>query len=108
MIQSWRYGEHNYARVVGDQIIHDGRSVTPNLYIKRPDDKNWQLASRLRRELLAEQPQAAPARAAPTTNQQHPTSPETPATVEPRCRPLQPGWDLPERRKYRIRLEDFE
>lgn len=123
-IQSWSYGEHNYARVVGDQIIHNGHSVTPNqfarsfarternawrdLYIKRPEDKNWQLASRLRQQVLAEQPQAAPTRAARVTSKRQALSFETPTTVEPRCRTQQPGWDLPERRKYRIRLEDFD
>jgi len=29
-IRSWSYGEHNYARVEGDEIIHKGKSVTPN------------------------------------------------------------------------------
>jgi hypothetical protein len=30
VLRSWSYGEHNYARVEGDKIMHEGRSVTPN------------------------------------------------------------------------------
>ena len=31
-LRSWSYGEHNYALVVGDQIIHNGKSVSPNQF----------------------------------------------------------------------------
>src|SRR5476649_2493207 len=71
VLRSWSYGEHNYARVEGDQIIHDGRSVSPNqfaqafarstrnawtdLFIRRPGDKKYTLAGRLRQELAQQQ-----------------------------------------------------
>lgn len=123
-LQSWSYGEHNYARVVGDEIIHDGRSVTPNqfarsfartqrnawrdLYVKRPGDKNWQLASRLRKQLLEDEAQEASGKTQPN-HRQRPVPPSDAATPAKRnCNGPMPGWDLPERRKYRIRLEDFE
>lgn len=34
ILRSWSYGEHNYAQVVGDQIIHQGRSVSPNQFAR--------------------------------------------------------------------------
>jgi hypothetical protein len=34
ILRSWSYGEHNYARVEGDKIIHDGRSVSPNQFAR--------------------------------------------------------------------------
>lgn len=67
VLRSWSYGEHNYAYVEGDQIIHNGRPVSPNqfaqsfarttrnawtdLFVRRPADKQFKLASRLRQEL---------------------------------------------------------
>jgi hypothetical protein len=63
-IRAWSYGEHNYARVVGDDIIHNGKAVTPNqfaqafartvrnawidLSVRRPEDKQFKMAHRLR------------------------------------------------------------
>jgi len=32
VLRSWSYGEYNYARVEGDRIIHQGRSVSPNQF----------------------------------------------------------------------------
>ncbi|USX28325.1 hypothetical protein NHH73_08590 [Oxalobacteraceae bacterium OTU3CINTB1] len=32
VLRSWSYGDHNYARVEGDQIIHEGKSVSPNQF----------------------------------------------------------------------------
>lgn len=71
VLRSWSYGEHNYARVQGDHIVHRGSPVTPNqfarlfarttrnawrdLYIRRPGDPSYTLACRLR-DLLAAQP----------------------------------------------------
>ena len=68
ILRSWSYGEHNYAQVVGDQIIHQGRSVSPNqfarsfarsmrnawidLSIRRPGERHYTIASRLRDESL--------------------------------------------------------
>jgi len=68
ILRSWSYGEHNYAEVIGDQIIHQGRSVSPNqfarsfarsmrnawidLSIRRPGERNYTIASRLRDESL--------------------------------------------------------
>ncbi|MBP1205012.1 hypothetical protein JOD97_003054 [Duganella sp. 1411] len=79
VLKSWSYGENNYARVEGDQIIHDGRAVSPNqfaqsfarstrnawqdLFIRRPGDKTFKIACRLRDELIAA---AKPAAATPT------------------------------------------
>jgi hypothetical protein len=144
VLRSWSYGENNHARVEGDQIVHDGRSVSPNefaqsfarstrnawtdLYIRRPADKQFMLASRLRRE-LAEQarqpkpvpeavPSAASAVASPlpdattlalaaalqTLNRSPAAQVAPPAP--PRDTTPGPGWNLPERRKFRYRLED--
>lgn len=132
-LRSWSYGEYNYARVVGDEIIHKGRSVSPNqfaqafarsfrnawmdLYIKRPEDKQFKNAGRLRQE-LGEQA-ARPAIAAPTAPdtpitallaalQQKLQAPPPPAEPPPRPRDTTPGegWTLPERRKFRFRIED--
>jgi hypothetical protein len=30
VLRSWSYGEHNYAQVQGDHIVHKGRPLTPN------------------------------------------------------------------------------
>ena len=75
VLKSWSYGEHNYAYVEGDQIIHNGRAVSPNqfaqsfarstrsawhdLYVRRPGDKSFKLANRLRTELAAAEKSAA-------------------------------------------------
>ncbi len=137
-LRSWSYGEHNYARVIGDEIIHKGKTVSPNqfaqsfarsfrnawtdLYIRRPEDKQFQLADRLRKELASQvaSPAPAPALSLDTLNVnaltlllgQLQAAPPAPATVEPppppRPRDTTPGegWTLPERRKFRFRLED--
>ncbi|MYM85363.1 hypothetical protein GTP44_25945 [Duganella sp. FT50W] len=143
-IRSWSYGEHNYARVVGDDLIHKGKSVTPNAFaqscarsmrnawkdlsVRRPQDKQFKMAHRLRLELAeqARQPQTIPAAkagpadpsmalllAALQAQLQSAPSP-TPVAAPERSaqpgppRPLTPGegWNLPERRKFRFRLED--
>jgi hypothetical protein len=73
-LRSWSYGEHNYARVVGDEIIHNGKAVTPNefaqsfarsmrnawmdLSIRRPEDQQFKMAHRLRLELAQQAKQA--------------------------------------------------
>jgi hypothetical protein len=100
VLRSWSYGDAQLARVVGDQIIHAGRSVSPNqfaqafarttrnawsdLSVKRPGDKHFRPASVLRRELVAQSPPAA-----------------TPRNTTPGI-----GWTQPERRKLRFRIED--
>jgi len=115
VLRSWSYGEHNYARVEGDKIMHEGRSVTPNefarffarttrnawfdLSVRRPGDKQFKMASVLRRELAKQAQEATkppPPAAAP------PTPVPAPVTNADR----EPGWDLPERRKFRYRMED--
>jgi hypothetical protein len=129
-LRSWSYGEHNYAEVVGDQIIHNGRAVSPNqfarsfarsnrnawsdLSVRRPGDKKWTVASRLRRELAAEQGRAELAAAPPAVTVVAPaaTLPPAPASVpseppKPRQVEAGPEWSLPERRKYRFRMEDI-
>ncbi|NVM75702.1 hypothetical protein FHW83_001489 [Duganella sp. SG902] len=142
-IRSWSYGEHNYARVVGDEIIHKGKAVTPNqlaqsfarsmrnawmdLSVRRPGDKQFKMAHRLRLELARQVTQppvtagGAEASLADTTvgallsalqaqvraSQPAPSRPEPPAApAAPRHVTPGEGWDLPERRKYRYRLED--
>src|SRR5471032_205081 len=142
VLRSWSYGEHNYARVEGDQIIHQGRSVSPNqfaqsfarstrnawtdLFVRRPGDKQFKLACLLRRDLAGEERAAVP----PSAPQTDPASlmlaallshsasssniaAHTPAktVAEPLSPPRRdktpaPGWDLPERRHFRYRLED--
>lgn len=177
VLRSWSYGEHNYARVEGDQIIHEGRSVSPNqfarhfartarnawfdLSVRRPGDKQFKMAGLLRKELARQNQQpalpvaATPAACLPApfsapvpipvpapTAATVPLPVATPATLCAACaaRPaplpaaapappstacavptesVQPdraetvkkadfdgGWDLPERRKFRYRLED--
>lgn len=69
VLRSWSYGEHNYARVEGNHIIHQGRSVSPkqfalwfarstrnawnDWFVRRPGDRQFKLACLLRRELAA-------------------------------------------------------
>ncbi|RFP16405.1 hypothetical protein D0T23_09465 [Duganella sp. BJB475] len=133
VLKSWSYGEHNYACVEGDQIIHNGRAVSPNqfaqsfarstrsawhdLYVRRPGDKSFKLANRLRTELAAAEKSAA---AEKLTEAQKPAAPAKDAAAQadappalvppvaavPRNTDREPGWDLPERRKFRYRLED--
>lgn len=150
-IRSWSYGEHNYARVVGDEIIHQGRAVTPNqfaqsfarsmrnawmdLYVRRPEDRQFHLAHRLRVELArqakqpptdtapAPQPQPQPESQpqpqpqstlgallailqSPLPERPPPAPTPAPPPAAPRNIPPGQGWDLPERRKLRFRLED--
>ncbi|RFP15294.1 hypothetical protein D0T25_19420 [Duganella sp. BJB488] len=136
VLKSWSYGENNYARVEGDQIIHNGRAVSPNefaqsfarstrnawrdLSVRRPGDKTYKSAYRLRDELVAasKAPAATPAptnmalpvAVSPLPAASAPASPvpqaAPPANTPPRDTNSEPGWDLPERRKFRYRLED--
>lgn len=140
VLRSWSYGEHNYAQVEGDQIVHRGEAVSPNqfaqlfaratrnawsdLYIRRPGDKQFKLACRLRQEIAAQEA-ARLAQPAPTAvasipettvmamiaamQSQTPTcqpAPQASPTVEPRDSTPGVGWTEPERRKFRFRLED--
>lgn len=149
VLRSWSYGEHNYARVEGDQIIHEGRSVSPNqfarhfartarnawfdLSVRRPGDKQFKMAGLLRKELARQNQQPAPpvatpgfAAGAPATPVPH-IPPVPPLASAPAPQPdhaeegavrypdrtepvkradFDGGWDLPERRKFRYRLED--
>ena len=108
ILRSWNYGEHRYARVEGDRIMHNGRAVSPNqfarsfagttrnawtdLSVRRPGDTAYQRACHLRQQIARER---APA--------------ETPESLPP-ARPLVSShpkiWDLPERRAMRYRLQD--
>ena len=132
ILKSWSYGENNYARVEGDQIIHNGRAVSPNqfaqsfarstrnawqdLFIRRPGDKTFKLACRLRDELIAASKTPAPmpvamvmqgaAAVPPLSAASAPALPVPPASAPLRNTDCEPGWDLPERRKFRYRLED--
>ena len=130
-LRSRSYGEHNYARVEGDQIIHDGRPVSPNqfaqsfarttrnawtdLYVRRPGDKQFKLAYRLRQELKdqskADAPPPAPSPDAAILALAAALQASAPGTLRnptptPRDSSPEPGWNLPERRKYRYRIED--
>lgn len=131
VLRSWSYGEHNYAVVEGDDIIHNGKAVTPNqfarsfarttrnawddLYVRRPGDKQFKLACLLRKEIQREQEDVrkarvqaatAPSSLAPTVAAIA-TMPVTPPPASA-VRDTTPGqgWTLPERRKFRFRLED--
>jgi hypothetical protein len=129
VLRSWSYGEHNYARVEGDKIMHDGQSVSPNqfaryfarttrnawfdLSVRRPGDKHFKMACVLRKELAMQQkPDAitsatiAPAAIAPAATPTPAPAPAPAPTPTPRNTDREPGWDLPERRKFRYRLED--
>ncbi|MFA9217163.1 MAG: hypothetical protein ACEQSK_08665 [Sphingomonadaceae bacterium] len=149
VLRSWSYGEHNYAIVEGDQILHAGRPVSPNqfaqlfarstrnawadLYLRRPGDTRYKLACRLRDEMQRQnqqnqqnqRPAASPADASiPVTNGAIAalvaalqtcmvSAAQTAATTSVTCDlPARdstpgPGWNLPERRKFRYRLEDI-
>jgi hypothetical protein len=86
------------------------RNAWTDLYVRRPCDKNFTLAGRLRQQLADE------AKACRQTPPQTPPAPPEvdaappPATIasskELRNTDREPGWDLPERRKFRYRLED--
>ena len=141
VLRSWSYGEHNYARVEGDQIMHLGRAVSPNqfaqsfarttrnawtdLSVRRPGDKRFTLACRLRQEAAEPtkppvqaptSPQADPVGIALSTLLSHlaaalkPVLVAPPAPLQPPAEPRnvspEPGWDLPERRQCRYRMED--
>jgi hypothetical protein len=114
MLRSWSYGEHRYAIVEGDRIMHEGVAVSPNqfarsfarttrnawtdLSVRRPGDKTYQVASLLRRQIAREkqtEPSINPAAAT-----------ESPATNKPAASPPVKYWDIPERRTMRYRLED--
>ncbi|HWW72046.1 MAG TPA: hypothetical protein VN089_19055, partial [Duganella sp.] len=125
VLKSWSYGENNYARVEGDQIIHNGRAVSPNqfaqsfarstrnawrdLFIRRPGDKTFKIACRLRDELIgAAKPTAAtptntiltgatavPPLAVGSTATLPAPQPPSPVGQPPRSTDREPGWDLP-------------
>lgn len=126
------HGERYNAIVEGDAIVHQGRELSPNqfaalhaesvrnawndLYIRRPGDKFYKTASRLRREQAAADqaarphPEAPPAPAIPAHTQAAPCPPAQAAQAEQATpsRDAMPGqgWTQPERRKFRFRLED--
>ncbi|MES2114506.1 MAG: hypothetical protein V4578_05115 [Pseudomonadota bacterium] len=132
VLRSWSYGEHNYARVEGDRIIHRGRAVSPNqfaqsfarttrnawkdLFVRRPGDKRFHLADCLRREQAQQAKQAATAAAPPDqvtsfvlallAAKMPAPAWSAPPPPPPRDVPPGPGWNLPERRKFRYRIED--
>lgn len=127
MLRLTSYGEYHYACVEGDCIMHEGRALSPNqftalhansvrnawndLYIRRPGDKFYKVARQLRRELAADGSLPASASAPSSHNAPHKIAHDAhpgvgAATQKPRCAEPGPGWTLPERRKYRFRLED--
>lgn len=129
VLRSWSYGEHNYACVEGDQIMHRGRSVSPNefarafartnrnawldLKVRRPGDKQFRQAGLLRKEIMQERarkPAVQPADhatlLAAVAEVQQPSPPLPSLPSAPRDPTPGEGWTLPERRKFRFRLED--
>jgi hypothetical protein len=122
ILRSWSYGEHNYARVEGDEIIHEGKSASPNqfarsfarttrnawfdLSVRRPGEKHFKMASLLRKELAAQTRSAPPAMVPVAATAEAPG-----AETAPSPRPAKPdfdrGRDLPERRRFRYRAEDI-
>jgi hypothetical protein len=137
-LRSLSYGQPNSARVEGDQIIYQGRPVSPNqfarafadtsrnawndLSIRRPGESTFTLACVLRKEverkeaarpMLAALPQPAPADPSalllPETSIQElaiALAAALATLAPPRNTDTGPRWDLPERRKFRYRLED--
>lgn len=181
LLRTNSYGEDRYARVCGPKIICEGRVVSPSrfanwshrgtrnawndIYLRRPQDKFYMLASRLRAQLAQDMervsaalPVASAAASAavsstsmatassiaaapgplnapsPSPIQSASTSPNLLADIllavvaavqssepvksafaallpQPLAAPERDcskgeGWDLPERRKFRFRLED--
>jgi|GEM_PF-2415510 len=104
---------HDYAVVVGDRIMHRNRSVSPNQFansfdgcvrnawrdisIRMPGEKGWKYADARRQELLRRLalPPSYPSDAGAPPVERH-----------SRGQGSGPGWDLPERRTMRFRLED--
>lgn len=141
VLRSWSYGEHNFARVEGDEIMHEGQSVSPNqfarsfarsnrnawfdLWVRRPGDKRFKMAAILRKELAhmekiqARGPEgglpsaaAVPIAPAPACAASAVAPCSVTDSVPARSTPVHksdfdPGWDLPERRKFRCRAEDI-
>lgn len=145
VLRSWSYGEHNFARVEGDKIMHLGQSVSPNefarffarsnrnawfdLWVRRPCDKHFKMAAILRKELAQQEKlqqralDCAPVPAAPvpipcagaaastaTDNIVAPPTVTAPGPARATAvskSDFDPGWDLPERRKFRLRAEDI-
>ncbi|MQA21806.1 hypothetical protein GEV01_20045 [Rugamonas sp. FT103W] len=88
ILKSWSHGENNYARVEGD--------------------KTFKIACRLRDELAAASKAPAASTPAPVATAPMPAALPAPpsAATPPRNTDSAPGWELPERRKFRYRLED--
>lgn len=79
-LRVWCRSEHGYAEVVGDRLMYNGRSVSPNQFVAAcsdtvrnawveinvlmPGEKSWKLASVRRREIAAAE-KLAKERAAP-------------------------------------------
>ena len=138
VLRLWCYGENSFAKVVGDEIIFQGKSVSPNqfaqsfarttrnawndLSVRRPGDKQFKLACRLRQEVAAEATAAAEPGIRPHSDAnpqdatiaallaalqaQNRQSPPADPASPPRDTTPGIGWHLPERRKFRFRLED--
>jgi len=136
-LRSLSYGQHNSARVEGDQIIHQGRPVSPNQFarafarttrnawndisVRRPGESTFTLACVLRKEAERKEaaghpvPNGLPRQASPDAAALPETSVQELAIAlaaalaklaPPRNTDTGPRWDLPERRKFRYRLED--
>ncbi|WP_229259864.1 hypothetical protein [Duganella aquatilis] len=90
-------------------FARSNRNAWFDLNIRRPGDKQFKQACILRKEVQREQEEARKARAqcaAAPQAQALPPPPSAPTPAAPRDTTPGEGWTLPERRKYRYRLED--
>ncbi len=124
VLRSWSYGEHNYARVEGDKIIHEGEAVSPNqfarayarstrnawfdIWVRRPGEKFFKMAGLLRKELAQQPPPATlTVPSIPPQAEIYPGQKASGRSVPVHKSDFEPGWDLPERRKFHCRVEDI-
>lgn len=89
-------------------FARSNRNAWDDLFIRRPGDKQFKLASLLRKELLRAQagtdkPLTTPIAAQASTV----ANPAAAPPIEKRDTSQREDWTLPERRKWRIRLEDI-
>ena len=115
-VDSWHQFAHAFARTT--------RNAWEDLYVRRPGDKQFKLACVLRQEAASDAPACTPPAATPpllaaaagATVLSFPgeSIPALAAALAsalsqltpPRNTDSGPRWDLPERRKFRYRLED--
>lgn len=111
-LRVWCRSEHGYAEVIGDRLMFNGRSVSPNQFVAAcsdtvrnawveinvlmPGEKSWKLASVRRREIAAAAKLAGAHIVTPTTPPSPPPSPPpagTPPAITPHDSADQPDDD---------------